>query len=60
MKMTCQAQQGSWDLSPALSPHTMQPFFLTYIYYPAIGYESFWPTLSTSLGIERMSPHPPA
>lgn len=28
MKMTCQVQQGSWDLSPALSPRSMQPFFL--------------------------------
>lgn len=32
MKLNCQAQQNSWDLSPALSPHIMQPFFLTLMY----------------------------
>lgn len=41
MKVTCPRSVDSWVLNPALvSPHILQPSFLTPLYHPAIGYKN--------------------
>lgn len=61
MKVTCPRSVGQLGSEPrSHDPHILQPSFLTPVYHPAIEYKIFWPTLSSSLGVGRMSPLPPA